>query len=59
MQLIIIKLFKGLKLLRFKISAIAAHVYCNFLFYVNGVNVKSFKCLGIPYIHKSIKPPRL
>ena len=54
MQLIIIKLFKGLKLLRFKISAIAAHVYCNFLFYVNGVNVKSFKCLGIPYIHKSI-----
>lgn len=54
MQRLIIKIFKVLKLVRFKISSVLSNRYCDFLFYINGVNVKSFKSMGKPYIHKSI-----
>lgn len=53
MQNIVIKLFKAIKIIRFKIAALVYHPYCNILFYTNGVKIVSFKCNGFPYIHKS------
>jgi acetyltransferase-like isoleucine patch superfamily enzyme len=49
----IIILFKASRHFRNLIVRIISHWYCNFFFYCNGVKVKSFTCLGYPYIHVS------
>jgi len=54
MQQLIIKVYKVVKFIRFKFSTTLDKWYCCFLFYINGVKVKSFTCFGIPYINVSI-----
>lgn len=34
---------------------IISKFFCSIMFYLNGVNVKSYKCLGYPYVHVSFK----
>ncbi|WP_031443977.1 acyltransferase [Arenibacter algicola] len=55
MQKLLIKIYKGCKLLYRQLLGKFSKLYCSVLFYLNDVNVVSFSSLGIPYIHKSIK----
>ncbi len=54
MQKIIVILFKLLKFLIRRVSSAFSYLYCSWLFYLNKIDVKSFKCFGIPYIHISM-----
>jgi len=54
MHTLLIKLFKIYKLIRIFIASHLSFIYCSVLFYLNGVDIKSFSCNGIPHIHKSL-----
>lgn len=53
MQQILIKLFKGGKLFFTICYGKISYIRCSLYFYLNGIEVGSFKCKGVPYIHKS------
>lgn len=53
-QNLIIKIYKGWKSIRIKFVYIISKIFCTILFYLNGVKVKSFKSLGLPYVHVSL-----
>lgn len=55
MQRIIIKIVKVLNHISRLCASFCYQCICYLIFYVNGVNNKSFRSLGIPYIHKSLK----
>lgn len=50
----IIKSFKVLKLMRVLLFRLVSKFICMFKFYINGVKIDSFTCLGLPYIHLSL-----
>jgi len=50
MQKLIIKIFKVLHHLNLIFAAIYSKGVCSVLFFINGVQVKSFSCFGIPYM---------
>jgi len=54
MQKLIIKIFKVLHHLNLIFAAIYSKGVCSVLFFINGVQVKSFSCFGIPYVHISL-----
>lgn len=54
MQKLIIKIFKVLHHLNLIFAAISSKMVCSVLFFINGVQVKSFSCFGIPYVHISL-----
>jgi len=54
MQKLIVKIFKVLHHLNLIFAAIFYKGYCSVLFFINGVQVKSFSCYGIPYVHISL-----
>jgi len=54
MQKLIVKIFKVLHHLNLIFAAIYSKRVCSVLFFINGVQVKSFSCFGIPYIHISL-----
>ena len=54
MQKLIIKIFKVLHHLNLIFAAIYSKGVCSVLFFINGVQVKSFNCFGIPYVHISL-----
>lgn len=53
MHKLIIKLYKGYKLLYRLVTGTVSKWYCSILFFLNGANVASFNSSGFPYIHKS------
>lgn len=54
MHTILIKAFKIYKFIRFWVNLSFSGVYCNILFYLNGIDIKSFSSNGIPHLHKSL-----
>jgi len=54
MHSIFIKLFKIYKLIRFLVYSRFSGIYCRILFYLNGIDIKSFSSNGIPHLHKSL-----
>ena len=54
MHKILIKLYKGYKLLYRLVAGKFSKWYCSLLFFLNDVQVASFSSFGFPYVHKSI-----
>mgnify|MGYP006121654515 CR=1 FL=1 len=54
-QNVLVKIFKIWKHLRMMSYGIFSKWASTLLFYLNGVNIKSFKSFGVPYIHLSLK----
>lgn len=50
----LIRTYKVFRIIDLFVAGLISKIYCSFLFYINGVSVKSFKCYGIPKIHLSL-----
>lgn len=55
MQSLFIRLFKGVLFVKQIITQRMTWFLCKIYFYLNGIEVSSFKSYGIPYIHKSLR----
>ena len=54
MHKILIKLYKGYKLLYRQVAGKFSKWCCSLLFFLNDVQVASFSSFGLPYVHKSM-----